>query len=352
MKRTGPIYLFCLGLAVTLLHSCSSTDSEIESQQEKVETKLYMDAANIVRVGNSKTGFSFTNLAGDTLFDNRKYNSVSPFKDGYCVVTKLKDGKFLRGVIDLRGEEVVPVKFTEYISSYFDGGYFRITKEGGGSGIIDSTGKVLIRPIYKKTRGGIKYDQAIVQNSEDKWGSVSINGGTILDFVYKNIGNWSDERALLEYSNGKFAYANTKGKTITDERYDYARDFESGIALVVKNGLIGFIDNNANTVIEHQFSDYMIINDVEKDPLNNMEYIKKSEYFMMDEGYIIVKKNGKWGYINSKGETVIPFEFDKINVLGKGSRKVNVTKDGKKGFYLIDEKRFEEDKPRPLVGER
>lgn len=53
------------------------------------------------------------------------------------------------------------------------------------------------------------------------------------------------------------------------------------------------------------------------------------------DGYAAVKKNNKWGYINTKGETIIDFIFDKATPVSNGGAWV--TYNGKTGRLNIDE---------------
>ena len=40
--------------------------------------------------------------------------------------------------------------------------------------------------------------------------------------------------------------------------------------------------------------------------------------YLMTEGLLAVKKEGKWGFINAKGKTVIPCSYDWVSVFEKG----------------------------------
>lgn len=48
------------------------------------------------------------------------------------------------------------------------------------------------------------------------------------------------------------------------------------------------------------------------------------------EGFSAVKKDGKWGYINTKGEQIIECKFDDTNYFNEGFAAV--AKDGKLGY--------------------
>ena len=49
-----------------------------------------------------------------------------------------------------------------------------------------------------------------------------------------------------------------------------------------------------------------------------------------NEGFSAVKKDGKWGYINTKGEQIIECKFDDTNYFNEGFAAVK--KDGKWGY--------------------
>jgi len=332
-------YLLALGIILILLTSCGSEDSD--NNEETAKKEHFVNPEEIKRVGNGREGFFFTDLRGDTLFGGRKFWMASEFKNGYSVITEIKNGIQLRGVINYKGEEVIPIKYTEFINPNSRNGYFNFSREGGGTGFIDSTGKIVFQPIYKSSKGGIKYNQAILQNDKEKWGSLSLKGDTIIEFKYSDIGVWYDARVLVKQNN-QFSYLNTEGIPINDEKYQFARDFENGLALVKKNGMIGFIDTKGKQIIECQFTDYKTIVDVVENHFADFGFEEKNHRFMLEEGYIIVKKNGKWGYINSTGETIVPIEFDDVAVLNRGSSTVGVVKNGKQGYYSIKEKTYTE----------
>ena len=102
--------------------------------------------------------------------------------------------------------------------------------------------------------------------------------------------------------------------------FDCARDFKEGFAAVLKDGKYGYINTKGEQIIECKFDDF--------DDFN--------------ECVVAVKKDGKWGYINTKGYPVI---FDKskneIDVPDKAIDRSNNTfylsRLGDK-FGLLDEK--------------
>lgn len=77
------------------------------------------------------------------------------------------------------------------------------------------------------------------------------------------------------------------------------------------NGKIGFINLDGKTIIPFEY-----------------EFFCTGFY----KGQAGVKKEGKWGVINEKGEAVIPFEYDFVNTDIVGSFYLFLK--GNKGYYI------------------
>ena len=82
------------------------------------------------------------------------------------------------------------------------------------------------------------------------------------------------------------------------------------------NGKFGYIDNTGNFVIPMKFSD--------------------AQKFNASCGLACVASEGRWGVINASGRVTIPLEFEKVQICSDGY--VLVKKDGKFGIYTYDGK--------------
>lgn len=102
--------------------------------------------------------------------------------------------------------------------------------------------------------------------------------------------NEEKEQKLTEKKgeNGKYGYVVERGHWVIQPRFDFARSFSEGLALVEINDKWGFIDKRGNFAIQPRF-DY-------------------ANWF--SEGLAKVKTNGKWGFINQQGRIVIPIQYD------------------------------------------
>ena len=76
-------------------------------------------------------------------------------------------------------------------------------------------------------------------------------------------------------------------KWVLDAKFDMASQFHEGFAAIKTQGKWGFIDKSGDTVIKPQF-----------------ESVKN-----FSDSMAAVRQNGKWGYINNKGLVVVPPQY-------------------------------------------
>ncbi len=106
--------------------------------------------------------------------------------------------------------------------------------------------------------------------------------------------------------------------------YENAMDFSDGLAAVKKDGKWGYINKNGVTVIPFEFDSCAAADATGNDCV-----------FAFSGGVAPVSKNGKFGIINKKAETVVDFSFDAIL---PGANGVYIAcKDGVWGILTIDE---------------
>ena len=108
--------------------------------------------------------------------------------------------------------------------------------------------------------------------------------------------------------NGKYGFINTKGEQVTPCIYDEIDEFSEGFAKVRKDRKYGFVNSSGELVIPCEYDVTMPpenLTGVARDWWNSEE-----NNAGFSEGLAIVSKNGKYGYINTNGEVVIPFVLD------------------------------------------
>ena len=90
--------------------------------------------------------------------------------------------------------------------------------------------------------------------------------------------------------------------------FDDVNHFNEGIVAVKKDGKWGYKNTKCELIVECKFDDVCQFN----------------------EGFAAVKKDGKWGYINTKGEQIVECKFDGARDFHEGF--ADVKKDGRWGY--------------------
>lgn len=119
-----------------------------------------------------------------------------------------------------------------------------------------------------------------------------------------------DASTLIVYKDGdKFGYKDATGRVVIKAKYCAAFPFSDGLAVVIKKHFDGtecwnYIDAYGNIPFK--------INCYRADSFS--------------EGYAAVKfeENGKWGYINKKGELVIEPQYDIASMFEAGTATVHI----------------------------
>jgi len=277
---------------------------------------------------------------------------------GYAGYLGSGGGKW--GFIDKTGNIVVPFKYDD-VRSFSEG--FAVVMLGGKFGFIDNTGHEIIPLIYDNaadfSEGLAPVNIGATGNWRDdgKWGFVDRKGKLVIPCTYDNVfqyhlqGGDGDRvgfrngvaavSTIVEsqsggYTHSKWGYINMAGKEITPFEYDYADHFENGTARVVfntyPNSKVGHIDTTGNEVI----------------PLGR--YIQIGSFYeglaLATHGDSETGDTYKYGFIDNKGNIIIPFKYNRLGDFSEGMAAVSTgtffddggygTYEGKWGF--IDKK--------------
>jgi len=242
-----------------------------------------------------------------------------------------ENGKW--GLADISGKMVTPCVY-DWIDSFQ--GKYAIVRNGNAWGILSSEGKIVlpieheqIYPFYPdyhwKDREGYRYESVFYVKNGEKLEVVNIS---------RRRGERSDAEHIdapydyqLKKEKGKYGYVNYKGDTIPC-RYENARDtFSEGLAAVVLNHRIGFINKSGAVEIPFVF-------EYTEFDFNFYQY----GLARFSEGLCAMTKHGKFGYINKAGETVIPYVYDDANCFRHNRAVVYKNFGNRQKAALIDNK--------------
>ena len=135
----------------------------------------------------------------------------------------------------------------------------------------------------------------------------------------------------------KWGYIRPDGTTAIPFKYDIADPFSEGMARVKQGEKSGFIYPDGTIAVPFKYdkitdfiSDYAI---VECDGLQGLINRKGKEIYACQSTYIdlpfrdgvtIIKQNGKYGYIDEKGRTVLPCKYDSAGYFINGRAEVTI----------------------------
>lgn len=125
--------------------------------------------------------------------------------------------------------------------------------------------------------------------------------------------------------NAKYGYINASLRLEIPLLFEKALDFSNGLAAAKKDGKWGYIDSSGITVIPFEF-----------ESVASADCMDMDTAFAFKNNLAPVKKDGKFGIINTKGETVVDFSFDSIL---QGENGVYIaSKGGKWGLITVESK--------------
>ena len=156
-------------------------------------------------------------------------------------------------------------------------------------------------------------DLSVCRRDNGKYGYCSGYGATeklMLPAVYDAAREFIGSRTAAVKINDRWQYIDRTGKIVTPNPPAYPPDASPGNAPVNRDGEIAFVNAAGETVIETD-GDY--------------DFARP-----FHEGFALVGLNGKFGFIDEKGRTVIPLRYDYVTDFSGGLADVGV--DGKYGF--------------------
>lgn len=202
-------------------------------------------------------------------------------------------------------------------------------RKGDKWGYCDKNKKTIIKCKYEAAAFFFYQLGKVKQNG--KWGLIDARGKLFVPCNY-DIVYGSDKEARIVVCvggdknghGGKWGYVKRyKGKDIS-LKYDLVREcFVQGLLGVKKNGKWGAINTNGKEVIPVKYqiesSKEHIFPDLAYPELTSLSIGEKvnppASYLKLrfNKGTAKVGLNGKWGYINRYGNTIIPIQYDYIS---------------------------------------
>ena len=252
-----------------------------------------------------------------------KYDQADDFKaNGLARVGKSNAEtkyKTFYGYINKKGDEIIPIIY-ETISAFENGLAYAKDPETNRYGYLDVAGKWVLKPAYLYATMFDENGGAWVKMTDNKYHYINKSGKDLgtFDAEGTNLKTFKDGYAVDVDTDYPFALVDINGKVLKDiddctAIYNFS-DGMAGFKSKTKD-LYGFIDINGNKVIPADYTGFS----------------------GFKEGISRVTQNingkTKFGYINTKGQIIIP--FDEYQICGAFSNGMAVVKKDSI-YYFMD----------------
>lgn len=248
------------------------------------------------------------------------WQHLSDKKEKYLAVVKNQEGKY--GYINDVGKEVIPCNY-DLATDFCKTGYARVAIKKDDEwkwGVIDDTGREILPCQYDNADCGSANNLlAVGKNDEEivdgvyllKWGAVNQSGKQIIPYKYDYLLCFAENGLAAACEGENWGYIDENDNVVIPFQYTWATNFNSkGIAAVQKNidthsngetiEKYGCIDENGNEIIPFEYEDIRVLWDS-----GLIAAAKKTG--TGDDGESIYK----WGYLNEKGKPVTSFIYEK-----------------------------------------
>ncbi len=327
---------------------------------QKKEFSLFSFPAIESNIGWGKSDLDNTYWAIDKSFKKIKsldFDIIYEFSQLRALVLKNKKYNFIDEQLNL----ISPV-FYKYAGVFNDG----LAKVGTGDddgfnsqyGFIDLKGNVSIPIQYSSVKDFSEGLALVWKKSGDLGEYINGKGETVLkSSEYHYSESFKEGRALaykISFQNGKqftqCAIINMKGELLTNFKYTYISEYNSGLAIykISNDDYSGLINLDGKEILpcsyyirlEYLSEGFALVEKDYKFGFSNKEGIVipliYEDGVRFEEGLASVKKNGKWGFINKLGKVVISFQFSDsgffengLAVTQKNGKYITINKAGK-----------------------
>lgn len=214
--------------------------------------------------------------------------------------TKIEENRFIErrenkfGITDSLKNVIIPFiyDFIEFKNQRL------ITRKNNLNGLFSIDNKELL-PLEFEFILPRKNERFILWTKESKYGLSDINGKIIIPIKYKGVSSIeNDDFYITENENNLSGVCDYNGKNIIPEEYKF---------YTVNNHRIFATKDNKSQIIDIQNLESNIILE------EKIELIETIRHYAMGENlFQIIKKENKFGLINSKNEIIIPTIYDEL----------------------------------------
>lgn len=260
-------------------------------------------------------------------------NLGEDYKNGYIVVDL--DNKY--GIVDYLGKQLLENKY-EKIEQIYSKNFYVIT-ESNKQKVINASGETVLQGEYDSIKQILTgTTQGVIFKKDEKYGAMKINGETIVSNVYDDLKE-AKEGILIAKRNNQYGIVDLQNETKVDFVYTkISFDFTADIFMAEDNAFITTVLNDNFEIklkgILSEINDekgYLKIKIDDEYKYYNFKFEEKNiKDIFTTNTLFLSKQDGKFGFVNQKGEKVIDNIYDDATEQNNAGYAA-VKKDGKWG---------------------
>ncbi len=224
-----------------------------------------------------------------TLLINFQYRTCSGFSEGVAaVLIDINDDSMAFAFINKDNDIVIPPQF-QYAYPFKEN--FAVVKVNDKCGLVDHQGRMVMPPIYSEMTLMADGRFFAVDSNTHKAALFDNKFNQLTGFDYEKVLDYNEHFFTVQ-RDGNLTYLDRNGK----ERFgifEQMSGFFNGYSWVKRNGKYGIIDTNGRYVIPIEY--------------DNSGY--RSMEYMYSEGLFMVEKEKKYGFVDTLGQVVIPIQY-------------------------------------------
>lgn len=262
-------------------------DAENKAARLFEERAVYLFPASIKEIGGNKWGY--IDARGKFILPP-SYEHAWDFQDNGLAIVLLMDRV---GIIDSKGYFIVKPKY-DTINPFSEGRASVINSQGFK--VIDESGKEITSKAYSYI-GDYKEGRAIFAdtdaNGQYLYGYLTRRGKEVLPLSYESASDFNEGKAIVKMKNDSYALIDLTGKVVNSYSYPTVQNYGEGLLIFQKSkdGKFGYMDEQGNSVIEPQFSGAqpfiggLAIVNVSDDYKNHYGVIDRNGHFIIKANY-------------------------------------------------------------------
>jgi hypothetical protein len=171
------------------------------------------------------------------------------FDNDLLLPVKIKD---TLGYINQSGDLIIKPKFEEAHQFRCDSSVVRLS---GKYGFINKSGEFFIKPQYNRAKNFIPSGYAKVL-TDAGWHIINKKGENLDDIYNKSVVGHFYEGLALFLKDGNLGFIDNKGRIVIEPKFKRASGFSNGHCLIETNsgnGLKGIIDKNGDYIIQPKY---------------------------------------------------------------------------------------------------